>query len=110
MGTTSVTPDVLDSILRQTLIGLADELRSSTWYVSEHAVINLFVFGYLVPAFQKCEWDLTGHRSAREADGGWGQLAIFPAFSFAHRARCAAAILFLPAADTAAAALAIPRL
>jgi hypothetical protein len=26
---------------------------------------------------------------------------FFPAFTFAHRARCAAAILFLPAADMA---------
>jgi hypothetical protein len=50
---------LLDGILRETLSELLDELRSNTHHVSEHAVLNLFVFGYLVPAFQKYGWDLT---------------------------------------------------
>jgi len=60
-----LTPGVIDSILQETLPKLLSELKSSLWYVSEHAVVNLFVFGYLVPAFQKLPafqeygWDLT---------------------------------------------------
>jgi hypothetical protein len=60
-----LTPDVVDRILKNTLPELVRELSASAWYVSEHAVINLFVFGHLVPALQKLPeflvngWDLT---------------------------------------------------
>src|SRR5436305_3416705 len=59
-GQQLLTADVLDSILQNTLPELVSELGSSSWYVSEHAVINLFIFGHLVPAFRKrgCD-DLT---------------------------------------------------
>jgi hypothetical protein len=60
-----LTPDVIDGILKQTFPELVRELESCAFYASEHAVINLFVFGYLVPALQNSPgfrengWDLT---------------------------------------------------
>ena len=54
-----MTPDLLAGILEQTLPALVEDLRASEWYVSEHAVVNLFVFAHLVPAFQELGLDLT---------------------------------------------------
>ncbi len=47
-----ITSFLLDTILKDTLPALVDDLRSCDWYVREHAVVNLFVFAHLLPALQ----------------------------------------------------------
>lgn len=52
-----LTQDVLKGVLTKTLTKLTKDVQEyerkrCNWYVSEHALVNLFVFGYLVPAFQ----------------------------------------------------------
>ncbi len=51
--------NLLDKILRESLQSLFDDLRCCEWYIREHEVVNLFVFGHLVPLFQHNKLDLT---------------------------------------------------
>jgi hypothetical protein len=50
---------LLDEILRKSFQGLFEDLCCCEWYVREHEVVNLFVFGHLVPLFQHHQLDLT---------------------------------------------------
>jgi len=50
---------LLDEILRKSFQGLFDDLCCCEWYVREHEVVNLFVFGHLVPLFLRHQLDLT---------------------------------------------------
>lgn len=39
----------LDSMLKTAFISMLDELRQPGWWRREHELVNLFVFGYLIP-------------------------------------------------------------
>lgn len=49
----------LDQLIHRGLTGLFNELQTCNWYVREHELVNLFVFGNLVPMFQERGLDLT---------------------------------------------------
>jgi hypothetical protein len=49
---------IFDGFMRTSLPALYGELLSSDCYVREHEVVNLFVFGHLVPLFQAHDLDL----------------------------------------------------
>ena len=48
-----------EQIVRVSLEGLFTELSCSNWYVREREIVNLFVFGHLVPQFLEHHLDLT---------------------------------------------------
>lgn len=49
---------LIDKFMRESLPPFYEELRLSDCYVREHEVVNLFVFGHLVPLFQQNGLDL----------------------------------------------------
>jgi hypothetical protein len=49
----------LETILRDSFVGLFNRLRECNWYIREHEIVNLFTFGELVPQFQAHGLDLT---------------------------------------------------
>jgi hypothetical protein len=49
----------IEQIVLDGLTGLFEEIRTCNWYVREHELVNLFAFGYLVPAFWKHGLDPT---------------------------------------------------
>lgn len=57
--TRPITAELLDDIVIETLPPLIEEVGRSNWFVREHDVVNLYVFGYLVPVFIRHGLDLT---------------------------------------------------
>jgi hypothetical protein len=47
-----------DSMMRESLPSMYEELLAADYYVREHEVVNLFVFGHLVPLFLRDNLDL----------------------------------------------------
>jgi hypothetical protein len=50
--------EVFDEIMRDSLPPFFDELAANACYVREHEIVSLFVFGHLVPQFQRRNLDL----------------------------------------------------
>ena len=50
--------EVLDEMMGQSLPPFFEELAGHDGYVREHEIVNLFVFGHLVPQFQRRGLDL----------------------------------------------------
>jgi hypothetical protein len=50
--------EAFDEIMRDSLSPFCEELAATECYRHEHQMVNLFVFGHLVPQFQRCNLDL----------------------------------------------------